>query len=374
MYDSSTMTVELPNEKRVTIKKLIEKTRKLNTCKIRDFAKCLGTIVSCCPAIKYSWLYTKNLERRKFLALESNNNNYDSIMSLNPYINDFDWWKSQIMVGENSIEPLEFILEIFSDASLTCWGIFCNNEKTNGHWDENERKANINILELKAAFFGLKCYAKDAVNCNILMRIDNTTAISYMNRMGGIQYKHLNDIAREIWQWCEKRNIYIFASYINTKDNIEADAESRKLEPETEYELANYAFERIVQVFGKPDIDLFASRINTKCHRYISWKKVPDSEAVDAFTLCRKREYFYAFPPFSIILKVLRKIKKDKSEGLLILPDWPRQPWYPLFRSMLSSEPIIFKPNNNLLISPNRGQHPLQKKLTMMCRKVSGRR
>ena len=110
-------------------------------------------------------------------------------MSLNSYINDFDWWKSQIMVGKNSIEPLEFILEIFSDASLTGWGIFCNNEKTNGHWDENERKANINILELKAAFFGLKCYAKDAVNCNILMRIDKATAISYMNHVGGIQYE-----------------------------------------------------------------------------------------------------------------------------------------------------------------------------------------
>ena len=137
------------------------------------------------------------------LALESKNNNYDSVMSLNPYIKDFDWWKSQIMMGKNSMEPLEFILEIFSDASLTGWWIFCNNEKTNGYWDENERKENINILELKAAFFGLKWYEKEAENYNILKLIDNMTVISYINRMGGIQYKHLNDIAREIWQWCE---------------------------------------------------------------------------------------------------------------------------------------------------------------------------
>ena len=57
-------------------------------------------------------------------------------------------------------------------------------------------------------------------------------------------------------------------------------------------------------------------------------KKDPDSEDVDTFTLRWKREHFYAFPPFSIILKVLRKIKMDKSEGLLIIPDWPSQPWY----------------------------------------------
>lgn len=72
-----------------------------------------------------------------------------------------------------------------------------------------ERKLHINVLELKAAFFALQCYAKKFRNCDILMRIDNTTAISYINKMGGIQFPVLNKIAREIWQWCEKRNLWV---------------------------------------------------------------------------------------------------------------------------------------------------------------------
>ncbi len=142
--------------------------------------------------------------------------------------------------------------------------------------------------------------------------------------------------------------ILITASYITSRENVDADTESRRLEPETEFELADGAYNEIARVFGKPTIDLFASRSNRKCERYVSWKKDPESEAVDAFTLTWTHLEFYAFPPFSLVLKTLRKIKRDRAEGILVVPDWPSQPWYPLFCSLLISDPIIFKPNKNL--------------------------
>ncbi|CAG9136633.1 unnamed protein product [Plutella xylostella] len=55
--------------------------------------------------------------------------------------------------------------------------------------------------------------------------------------MGGVQFPHLNNLARSIWQWCEERGIWLFASYINTKDNVEADEESRKVNPDVEWSL-----------------------------------------------------------------------------------------------------------------------------------------
>ena len=190
--------------------------------------------------------------------------------------------------------------------------------------------------------------------------------------MGGIHFENLNNITGEIWRWCKVRNIWIFASYIASKDNFEADTESRKLEPETEYELSDFAFREIVEVFGIPDIDLFASRINHKCWKYVSWKKDPGSEAIDAFTLIWKDTFFYAFPPFSLILKVLRKIKRDRAEGIVVVLDWPAQPWYPLFHSMLVTDSLIFKPNINLLISCNREQHPLWRTLSLVAGSLSG--
>lgn len=39
------------------------------------------------------------------------------------------------------------------------------------------------MLELHAAFLGLKGFAKDIHDCEILLRIDNTTAVSYKNRL-----------------------------------------------------------------------------------------------------------------------------------------------------------------------------------------------
>lgn len=152
------------------------------------------------------------------------------------------------------------------------------------------------------------------------MRIDNTTAISYINRMGGIQFPHLNDLARSIWQWCEQRRLWLFASYINTKDNIEADEESRSVNPDTELELCSSAFQTIVDQFGQPDIDLFASRINAKCDTYVSWKPDPDAITIDAFTFSWHHYYFYCFPPPSMILKCLHKIVNEQSTGIIVFP------------------------------------------------------
>ena len=54
---------------------------------------------------------------------------------------------------------------------------------------------------------------------------------------------------------------------------------------ETEFGLSKFAFDDIVRNFGASEIDLFASRSNTKCKKYVSWKKYPSSIAVDAFTI-----------------------------------------------------------------------------------------
>ena len=96
-------------------------------------------------------------------------------------------------------------------------------------------------------------------------------AISYMNRIGGIQYPKLNGITRNIWEWCEKKEICLFASYIASKENVDADNGSRVKNIDTEWELSKSAFSRKVGVFGTPSIDLFASRCNAKCSHYCSW-------------------------------------------------------------------------------------------------------
>lgn len=375
IFSSLTLTMELPLEKRERILKLINFFVNKRSCKIRKFAQFIGTLTSACPAIKYGWLYTKRLERAKYLALKSNQGNYNSRMLIpNTILQDLHWWLRKITISYNQLQKDNFSLENCTDASLSGWGAYCEGESTRGWWDHSEKDNHINFLELKAILYGLKCFAGKLDNCNILIRTDNTTALAYINRMGSVQHPTLNYLARKIWQWCEVRELWIFASYISSADNWQADIASRILPDETEWSLDFTAFNKIVRLLGLPDIDLFASKDNSKCKRYVSWFKDPGSVAVDAFTLDWGEFFFYAFPPFSLILRALQKIINDKATGILVVPLWKSQPWFPLFTKLAVSEFVTFMPYNKLLFSPYSNEdHPLAKNLTLVAARLSGR-
>ncbi|KAL7290380.1 hypothetical protein TKK_0016072 [Trichogramma kaykai] len=166
---------------------------------------------------------------------------------------------------------------VHRDSCPTGWGAHCLGEKVNGHWRREERHFHINYLEMQAAFFGLKVFAADLRMSDILLRIDNSTTIAYVNKMGGTRSKKLNALAKVIWKWCESRGLRLYASYISFSDNFIADIESRKVEPEIEYELNSELFVKICEEYGVPEIDLFASRANAKCSKYVSWKRDPES-------------------------------------------------------------------------------------------------
>ena len=92
----------------------------------------------------------------------------------------------------------------------------------------------------------------------------------------------------------------------------------------------------------KPQIDLFASRVNRQFLIYCSFNPDTDASCIDAFTL--SWSYFYCFPPFSCVLEVLQKIIQDKETGIMVVPMWPTQSWYPILTSLLVLPPITFPP------------------------------
>jgi len=235
---------------------------------------------------------------------------------------DFSWWITIFSDTNqsNKIRSGRFVREIFSDASLSGWGAACGKSHTHGWWSESEQAFHINTLELKAAFNALRCFAADLRDCDILLRIDNTTALAYINKYGSIQFPHLSAIAREIWRWCEDRNIFIFASYIASLENSIADAESRITDPDTEWSLSDRAFYKVSKFFGPFEVDLFASLNNNKCDTYVSWFPDPGSIAIDAFTLSWRGLNFYAFRPFILLPRVLRKLIEDEATGTVVVP------------------------------------------------------
>ncbi|PFX12244.1 hypothetical protein AWC38_SpisGene23830 [Stylophora pistillata] len=66
------------------------------------------------------------------------------------------------------------------------------------------------------------------------------------------------------------------------------------------------------------DIDLFAFRLNAKLDQFLSWHPEPGASAVDAFSISWSNQRFYAFPPFSLLTRVLEEIRNDVALVLLI--------------------------------------------------------
>ncbi|XP_056639418.1 uncharacterized protein LOC130446918 [Diorhabda sublineata] len=321
IFNTQKMTMRPTTDKISKITAMVKAILKKRKIKIRDFSKFVCHLVSICPATQYGWLHTKQFEREKYLALKVSGGDYDKIMKISPKLkSEFLWWLNNIKDCENSIAIPKYTHTLFTDASNSGWGAFYNGQNANGFWDSYEKQRHINYLELKAKFFGLKTFFKDLRNSQILLRIDNTTAVSYINRMGGVKYKYLNDLTKDIWQWCEERNIKIFASYINSESNVLADKASRSKEIDTEYSLNVEAYKQIVEKLGCPEIDLFASYLNKKCKKFVSWYPDPESQNVDAFTLSWENIKGYIFPPFALLPKVLSKIEADRAKCIKASP------------------------------------------------------
>lgn len=101
MFDSIYMIIELPLEKRCRIRKWISILMHRSSCRILFFARFLGLLTSACPAVKYGWLYTKLLERQKFLALQSCNHNYLGTLSLSNEIkSELSWWLQKPIIHQ----------------------------------------------------------------------------------------------------------------------------------------------------------------------------------------------------------------------------------------------------------------------------------
>ena len=83
----------------------------------------------------------------------------------------------------------------------------------------------------------------------------------------------------------------------------------------------------------------------------------------------------YAFPPFSMIGKVLLKVKTEEVDVILITPNWPAQHWHRQVSGLSVAEPLLLPQLSNILVNPRGQVHPLvvNKTLRLVAWNVSGR-
>ena len=152
------------------------------------------------------------------------------------------------------------------------------------------------MLELKPIQFSVLTYCKDNSFKHIRIMYDNTTAISYIDKKGGLKSHDCNKIANEIRIWGTSTDLHKSAANIPSKYNFEADKHSRKFHDATEWQLNPKIYKAVYDTFGTPKIDLFSSRINRQTKKYVSWKPEPESFAVDVLSINWSHLFMYIFP------------------------------------------------------------------------------
>ena len=333
IIDTVKMKIYLPAEKQQRLLAVAKKLLHSSAAVIEDIAQVIGIIVSYLPAFIFGRLHYRGLENDKIAGLKAGSYKSIVVLSENAKL-DLVWWINNVNNSGHPIKPLVYDVELFTDASQIGYGAVLNNVSINSKWsslDIAKFNGNINCLELLAVKYALMSFSMQLKGSNVCVRVDNSTAVTYINKMGGTHSLECNIIAQEIWDVCINNSVMLRASHIPGKYNIEADYASRNFNDDIEISLKSNDFKNICKEFClDPKIDLFASHNNYKVDVYASWKPDPMSAYVDAFTL--NWEMFncvYIFPPISLWGRVLSKLRHFKGSAVLIFPRWPGQYWYP---------------------------------------------
>lgn len=132
---------------------------------------------------------------------------------------------------------------------------------------DHEILEHINFLELKAIWLSLLSFASSIKNAHLAVKCDNSTAVAYINNLGGRKSEKLNNLSKQIWLWCYQRNIFLSVFHTAGKENFQADFLSRITQNGTEWSLNHEVFLSLLEIFDL-QIDLFASNKNKKIREF----------------------------------------------------------------------------------------------------------
>ena len=374
IFNTVNMTIRLTEEKKLRIYNLAD-TLLNRQVSIRIVSRFIGNLTAAFDGVTHGRLYYRHIEFDKTVALSMSAGNYESHCELSQEaIKEVLWWKEHIMDSYAIIKDnpkIDYI--IHTDASQEGWGASDGTlSDINGRWSMGEQNIHINVLELKAIKLAILSYLPLQKNIkHIRIRSDNTTAIAYINKQGGSHCMHLNDMAVDIWETCIAQGVTISAAHIPGAHNVLADAASREFRDAAEWAIPQKIFGKIVKTFGCPEIDLFASRLNKKLPKYVSWKPDPESIYIDSMNMSWENLFIYLFPPFSMLWPITTKLELDRvPRAIIVMPDWPTQSWYPRIMRKSLSPPMKIS-SSSLILPGTRRTHPLAPKLQLLAVVVS---
>jgi hypothetical protein len=372
--NSLTMELKLPGEKSKKIRLEARKLLEAQQVQARDLSRLIGKMSAAMRAIPPAPLFYRTLQAELAQALAHHDQDYNAPLVLTREAKEeLQWWIDHLLQwnGKALISPKPTVT-ITTDASLTGWGAYCQEIRTGGPWSFLEAQEHINWLELQAAFLGIKSFLRDRRSVSVLLQLDNTTAVAYINNLGGTVSHRLTLLARKLWMWCLERDISLTAQHLPGVLNTVADSESRVMRDRTDWQLNPIIFQQINRRLGPLEVDLFASRLTAHLPRYFSWRPDPLAEGTDAFLQDWSHILGFANPPWCLLGRVLAQVHTQQAQVILIAPVWKTQPWYPVLLNMLVSMPLLIQRQPQEVFLEVHRQSPVEVRPQLAVWPISG--
>ena len=257
-----------------------------------------------------------------------------------PVLQDLQWWSIEDHVFRGlAMSTVIPDLQVQTDASTSGWGVSFQGSVLSGTWSQQETSLHINVLEMKAVLLACQRLLYHFRHKCVLFLIDNQTVVSYLSKQGGTRSQQLMAVTRQVLTLAEQELILIKAQHIKGQLNVVADLASRRgYVVNTEWAISTRMFQMIQNQspWGPASIDLFANSLNHRLPLYVSPCPDPAAMSVNALVVGWPRNaVLYAFPPTTIMDRVLHKIVRERPTFLLLIaPRLLEAPWYPLLQQL----------------------------------------
>ena len=242
-------------------------------------------------------------------------------------------------------EPGVRVIDVVSDAShIHGWGGWAWNPlcltklaidatavrtfDCQGRWTIVEREEHINLQELRAFYYTLLALqGKLPQGARLRPRLDNTTALAYLNNGGG-RLRLFTELVKNIWLlciekgWLLERGVHILG-VLNTR----ADWLSRNF-ASCDWKLNPDVFNWLDGLWGPHEHDRCASRVNRQNNLpFDSLYHEPGAAGVDTFTQWWRPTNNWVNGSFAQIGRLLALCRAQKACATFIAPRWARWWW-----------------------------------------------
>lgn len=356
-FDTLAFTVQPNGDRLQSLSTLLSHMRQSHSTTYRTLLSLLGKMESMATLLPLARVYKRPLQRDVSARVVVRTDFNQPVVLGAWFLAATQQWTDQVWLHSSvPIRPPGQTVYLHTDASTAGWGGHTDTSTVSGVWTAEESRFHINLLELEAVARVMRKLVTVLRGQHVTVCGDNVTCLAYLRNQGGTVSLPLSLKAEQFLLWAHCQEITISTEFVPGKLNVLADMLSRRNQIlPTEWTIAHQALEPVWRLYGKPMVDLFATRYNARLPLYVSPMIDPEALGRDAFARSWRGLEVYAYPPTKLVPKVLAKFALELPRMILVTPFWPAAPWFPDLLALAQGQYMHLGLTSRTLLQPRTG-------------------